>query len=251
MYSRPAEAFAAHEALIAKRQAFEAANPHEPYTLYPTTYNYYDHGGETLLLWAIRTGDLARVKQCVEKGADVKCASRTGLLPIQLAINMGQLAISEYLQAKGATFYQVDTTHCHDQTTKQWFLSQLRTLIDSELARPEEAVAGPVRRRRREFGKNFNWRTNHAFFHQDQKCISLINRLIELGDDRIKEVIEQENYRPFEAERMFVAIQHRQFPIVQQLLLCTIPIDPIKPFTDGALHKAVASGSGGNDLHYF
>lgn len=85
--------------LIANRQEFEKQNPYPPYSTHPTTINFADIEGKTLLHYAVEAGDLNDVKRLVETGADVNVrvygvGRRT---PFEIALQTGQLEIAKYL----------------------------------------------------------------------------------------------------------------------------------------------------------
>src|SRR5437868_6008873 len=111
------EAYQRLETLIQERQKFEADHPYPPYTTYPTTIDYTDIDGKTLLSYACGMGDLEKVKFCISKDANIQKAQA-----MSIALREGHLDVVQYLYARKTECFDVELCDVSEaQGTKAWF----------------------------------------------------------------------------------------------------------------------------------
>lgn len=110
--------------LITFRQELEKQHPSSVYSSYPTTIDFPDVYGHTLLRYAIRLGDLIKVGELVEAGADTS----KGLL---WALGNNQLEIAKFMLGKGSDFDKIKLEWIQKEPCRTWFGSLLLDRLDA------------------------------------------------------------------------------------------------------------------------
>lgn len=116
--------------VIAKRQAFEKKpkNRISPWINHPTTANFFDVRGNTLLIYACQLGDAKGVEQLVQDPAvnieQIQLFKKGGPTPIEIALQEGHLKIAKILFKKGAKCSHILLANLHPNC-KAWFKEKI------------------------------------------------------------------------------------------------------------------------------
>lgn len=116
--------------IIAERQAFEKKpeNQIPPWINHPTTMNYCDVNGNTLLHYACLSGDAASVAELVQDSTvnidQIQLFRKGGPTPLEMALQKGYLEIAKILYEKGAKCSHILLSKVH-QDCKDWFKEKL------------------------------------------------------------------------------------------------------------------------------
>jgi ankyrin repeat protein len=117
--------------IIVERQTFEKENQILPFKRYPTTLDYYDIQGYTLLHYAAEMGDLAQVEVLLHEGASIDKPVRSKKdTALVLAFQKGHIEIAEFLKDKGAGIYKVLNIYSKYSICQAWkrdvFIAELK-----------------------------------------------------------------------------------------------------------------------------
>src|ERR1700733_13473285 len=83
--------------LIESRRSFEKNHRYPPYTTYPTTINFFDKYGKTLLHYAAELGYLDDIKLLLSQDADIFAEDFNKKLSFVLALKAGHVEVANYL----------------------------------------------------------------------------------------------------------------------------------------------------------
>lgn len=118
------------------KNIFEETN--NPYRKYATDINFYDIDGFGLLHYAVKMGDLNKVKSLLTQGVKIdgidpeyQTAS-----PIQIALDKGELAIAQFLFANNADCKIVHSDLCTDLSTRQWYQDMIKEELNACFPNP-------------------------------------------------------------------------------------------------------------------
>jgi|GEM_PF-3147649 len=213
--------------LIANRQEFEKQNPYPPYSTHPTTVNFSDIEGKTLLHYAIEAGDLNDVKRLVEEAGadiDVRVNGLGRRTPFEVALQNGQLEIAKYLYEKkvicSKTPLSLAALSCRD-----WLLG----IIQKEVI-PGEAY-------------------NSQWFDEWGNSDSLLkpHRATETGDlDYLKEIlndpIQIAHFKKVQPPLLNLAAANGQLEVIDFLSQKGFLVNPSIAFHESALQAAICGG---------
>lgn len=171
------------ESLIKKRQAFEHENNQPPYNVFKTTVDFKDVTGNTLLHYAIKMGDIEKVKTCITEGANINLASEDGY-GLQLALDNGHLEIAKYLYDNGASCEEVNSYNIKDHACREWFHSLIKEALDESFPTHNINMLEPE--------------SENRFFKKDASNTrpASILRAIEIGDlNFMEDLLSYHNFR--------------------------------------------------------
>lgn len=154
--------------IIEERQAFEAQHKIEPYKSHPTTLNFRDVEGRTLLQLAINSGDLNEVMIIYSRGARSEKSLET-------ALNQENPTIAQYLYDQGEDATTVSLYNINNIECQQWFSDLLRKKLNEIVQRAQS---------QKEFPKDFGNKLFVTFkdFSEQNEQKDHFDRVAELGD---------------------------------------------------------------------
>ena len=109
-------------------------------------------GGANDILAYIYEGNLAKIKQLVEAGANVNEKSIMGVTPIHTAAFFGDLNISKYLVEKGADLNAIDNRGRRACDIAQ--TDELKDLLCEKLQKSDAHVGGKSKKSRKQKRKS-------------------------------------------------------------------------------------------------
>ncbi|MFI4957213.1 MAG: ankyrin repeat domain-containing protein [Gammaproteobacteria bacterium] len=195
---------------IDERQAFEQNN-----------LNFFDVKGYTLLQYAAALGDLAKVQECLARGADVNSISVKWMespeeapeeSPIAMALKNGHVEIAEILYNRGANCVGVHPDICQDQKSREWLEGKIKQF----------------------------------FTHNPPSSLDLSERAAEIGDlDFIKHYIstlKKEDQQEALNALLVVAAQNGKSTVVDHLLENGANTNRSQTYAKNALNQAALHG---------
>lgn len=191
---------------ITARQQFEASHPEEPYLSHPTTLDYTDIHGYTLLQYAAQLGDATKIEACLTRGADVNfSAFGWAPKPMVLALNSGSLEAAKMLHAKGADCSAIPVSACGSPETQKWFTHEIQNVSNLSLSRAVELG-------------NINKLRNSLYSPSIELTQALLDGLL------------------------VTAAEHGHYLIVDFLCKRKVQINPAGTWGKSALHQSVLQG---------
>jgi len=236
MHRKIEESYENLKSLIEERQAFEAANPIPPYSTHPTTIDFLNTREKSLLQMAAALGDLEKVKECLEQGADVNLRGSDGGMAITAALTFGHLEVAKYLFEQGAHCRNVQLTDCEGEECQQWFLAELKKSFNQSFPSIEQDASS----------------LNNTYLAPDNKFFSsafsfsggipILNRLLELNE---YELVQHANplRHASDIDVLMTAISSRYNAIIPRVLDVTKEVDSKSLFTFQPLHEAIKVGN--------
>ncbi len=236
-------AFRQLESMIQKRRDFEKSVPHapkSPYELHPTTINYADIHGFSLLHYAAALGDLEKAKELVEQNADINLKTLTGNLSIvNIALAYGHCHVAQYLYENGADFTDVQPLFCKDAVSRTWLKEKIMDVRSQVISDGH-------------FKKNFVLGGKQTqLFKPTQFMSQLARRAVEIGDIEFLQelskqdpalfnaLLEEEDADNKESKKIFVrAAENGQLDMIK-FLLDKKSICSTKDFTTSPLMAAI------------
>lgn len=132
------------KAFILKRQAFEAAHPYPPYSLYQTDFNFTDIHGNSLLHYAAALGDMDKIRECLKNNINLDLKNNLAQQAIQLALDNHQLEAARALFLAGADCTEVHLTSCQDYPKQiAWFKEELQQALKEAFPLPSKNYPFP------------------------------------------------------------------------------------------------------------
>lgn len=226
------KAFAKLKNLIQERQAFETAHKDdEPYKSRPTTLDFCDVHGKSLLFYAIALGDEQAVSSLIEQGVNTRKA-------LGDAFQHGHLKIAQYLYSRNVDAFPIALKKVTNPQCREWFIEVIRKDVEDELAFRENLKGD--RPQNRTF-------MSCILFGDDEKHINLRDRIAEIGDiqllvkhKRVEAVsLSSSDY----SSMMNSAAGNDRLPMLKFLLLNGAGLNPEKRFENSAFIEAISSDS--------
>lgn len=196
--------YKALQAFILKRQQFEAEHPFPPYNEYKTDINFSDKQGNTLLHYAAMMGDIDKIRDCIEGGANLNLKNGEGDTAIVLALINDKFMAADFLLDSKADCASISFDECLNETQEAWF--------------KEKIVS---------HSSQFITKQNTA------------KRAAEMGD---LELMKSINVSATDSDSVLItAAANNQLEIVAYLLEKKIGINGSEPFCNTALMQAIIS----------
>jgi hypothetical protein len=120
------EQFDQLQTLIKNRQLFEKEHPWPPYSTYPTTIDFKNINGDSLIKLAVKMGDLSSVKSLVKDGASIDTI-------IDSALALDHLEIAKWLYDKGAALGHISLSDVKPGPCYQWFSERIKKDVEKQL----------------------------------------------------------------------------------------------------------------------
>ena len=219
--------YEALKTLIEQRQAFEAAHPIPPYITHPTTINYANAQGLTLLQLAAAAGDLEKVKECVARGANVNLESANQPLPIASALKSGEVEVAKFLFEQGANCQSVGLHDCGSEACKEWFLAELEKVFNQTYP---DIKLNPDR-------INYIYIARANRFFNDSSTL-ILSRLVELEKyDLIKHVPDSSD-----AAVLIAAIKYKKTAFISKIMSEIKDVNVESLYTFQPIHAAIKAG---------
>lgn len=231
------------ETLIQERQQFEASHPWHPYDTQKTDINYTDMKKNSLLHYAAARGNLEKVKECIEKGADINLKSTVyDLNALGIALNCGHIDVANYLYEHKANCFTMPAETCKTKEAKEWFNEKIKIALYQTYPKPEEDFQDG-KKSNRFFKKKMNLSLNT--FKQTKNNIECTNSLIraaEIGDLDfiIKAKKKDEKKVNSELNALLIsAVVNDQMEVVKWTLENGAKINNDRRYSENALQKAI------------
>jgi ankyrin repeat protein len=205
---------------ITQRQEFEKNNkdPKINTAAHPTDLNYFDLRGKTLLHYAAEEGNLAYVKELIHSDVNINLKNldygKGTASPLEVALQNGNLAVSQYLFEQGADCYDIHMRSVHS-TCRVWFEKVIRSYINSSV-------------RSAQFGERLT----------DDDGIDRLSRAVEIGD---LSYIEK-NTPLLQTNHLNIAAANGKRDVVLFLIKNNKSVDPIALYSESALQEAIRYG---------
>lgn len=199
--------------LIEQRQQFERDHPYPPYSTHPTTVNYPDAEGLTLIRYAIRIGDLEQVEELMNQGAWVKN-------PIRYALGNNKLELATYFFKSNTNFSSIKLADITEEPCRSWFIQKIEESLQASRSNPG------------------------VFFLSSHKksFINLPNRAAEVGDLDFLQACKAKSYFEFDNmmdSLLISASENNQIAVIAFLLSNGARVTPEKSFNEFSLSAAV------------
>lgn len=250
------------KALILKRQEEEREmlqrlqDQHEreqsPYFRFPTTYDFPDMQGKTLLHYAAELGDMSKIEECLQAGANINLQDQNVFdkykgnnnNAIALALMNDNLEVAKYLHQNGARCDNVNLRICKSKATREWFTKLAKQALDEAFPNPDA-------------GMYFRPVMQNQFFNQTSGEFAALERAVEIGDiDFIEKRLKAEedprffyarlegNPPPgegakFQNSLIAIAAMNGQLEMVKYLISINASLNPKFAYQTSALIAAI------------
>ena len=227
--------------LIEKRQKYEKLHPYPPFSQKPTTLNFKDINGNTLLHYAAAMGDIDKVKFCLENGQNIDSTNSSGTSAIILAVENGHLDVAEFLFQRGINCTSLTLNHTKSNPKLYaWLHDKISQDLKKACPNPNKVSSDPLPSSSYQFISPSISNINVNAFERAVEIGDL--HFLETGFDTLQQHLQSNNVYNFQDVMeglLIIAAGNGHLKIVEFLSNHQIKLSRTKKFTDTALIEAI------------